>query len=140
MFWEVSFWRGTLCICRGNSSALWDGSGAVHLGDSRGAPPCLPAMSLGKEVGCLWRIPFPLSPPPFSFCASLHTRKSDEESTQKDLGFDRDGSLNGKGPVRWVKHQHQMRWGSPGSCRNTRYWEQGRSKVGLQEAVCSHSH
>ncbi|XP_045433082.1 transient receptor potential cation channel subfamily M member 4 isoform X5 [Pipistrellus kuhlii] len=48
----------------------------------------------------IWALVLAFFCPPLIYTNLITFRKSAEESTQKDLGFDMDGSLNGEGPVR----------------------------------------
>uniref|UniRef100_G1P1N6 Transient receptor potential cation channel subfamily M member 4 n=1 Tax=Myotis lucifugus TaxID=59463 RepID=G1P1N6_MYOLU len=48
----------------------------------------------------IWALVLAFFCPPLIYTNLITFRKSAEESTQKDLGFDVDGSLNGEGPVR----------------------------------------
>ncbi|XP_014405916.1 PREDICTED: transient receptor potential cation channel subfamily M member 4 [Myotis brandtii] len=48
----------------------------------------------------IWALVLAFFCPPLIYTNLITFRKSAKESTQKDLGFDVDGSLNGEGPVR----------------------------------------
>ncbi|KAM7058607.1 transient receptor potential cation channel subfamily M member 4 [Molossus nigricans] len=78
----------------------------------------------------IWALVLAFFCPPLIYTNLITFRKSEEESTQKDLGFDRDGSLNGKGPVRLADPPEKMPLGmlsqsnSRGCSPRLRRWPQ----------------